>query len=154
MPPALEPIDIQILAAVETLLSNLNSTDYYNATIPTISTEEQSIFQVRDFPAVFIVQGEMDYQEEVGGFYTVFMDVILVGMVVTHEFAGREISRLRADIFKVLSTDQQLGSLAVDGTFKRSNSVLVEGDAPLQYMEITATYQFKMYKLDPTLPGC
>ena len=156
MPPALEPLDSQIVdAVVVKLKTGLDPVNFYFANIPTVEKEEDNLFVIRDFPAVFVIQGDMSFDEQIGGgaagYFSVTMDLVFVCMLNTHENASRDIARLRADILKLLMADQQVNGLALDSTISSSASILIEADEPLQYMELTGTYKFRMFKTDPTL---
>lgn len=154
MPPALEPLDAQIMDAIEARLSStiVSGVEYWTDGPEEISQSPINYFDATCFPTYNVVQGDWRTRQQPIKMKTVFMEVGIV-VIVNDDDPKTVLRRHRHDIIKAINQDETFGGLVVDVDLVGSEIIDLKPAHPLGVLVMNYDVHFRYHRLDPTLVG-
>lgn len=140
-----DPIDEQILTAIETRLKAIVTGATYFYTPGEVARDWKNWDEARSFPFYGIIEGEIQRQEDTYTTIDVILPVTIVGWV-KHDAARRQhVNRAAADVIRAIYTDETWGGLAlITKVLRRPTDEASLVAKPHAYFELALQIEYQL----------
>lgn len=143
-----EPIDEQILAAIETRLKGIVKGDTYFYTPGEVARDWKNFDEVRSFPFYGVIEGELKRTEDTFTKVDAVLPVTIVGWVKSDQDRRIVLNRAAADVIRAIYADESWGGLAlITKVLSRATDEAAAVAKPHAYFEMALQIE---YHLDRT----
>lgn len=143
-----DPIDEQILAAIEARLKGIVKGDTFFYTPGEVARDWKNFDEVRSFPFYGVIEGELKRPEDTFTTVDVTLPVTIVGWVKSDQNRRIVLNRAAADVIRAIYTDESWGGLAlITKVLSRATDEAAAVAKPHAYFELALQIE---YQLDRT----
>jgi len=143
-----DPVDEQILAAIEARLKGLAKGSTYFYTPGEVARDWKNFDEVRAFPFYGVIEGELKRTEDTFTTVDVTLPVTIVGWVKSDQDRRVVLNRAAADVIRAIYTDETWGGLAlITKVLSRATDEAAAAAKPHAYFELALQIE---YQLDRT----